>query len=53
MAKNPFQDPPHHPAPSGQTMYAAHLLDPDGATAGVGFFAAASNDEATKTLRDY
>jgi hypothetical protein len=50
MATNPFQDPPHYPAPTGQTMYAAHLLDPDGATVEVGFFAAASDDEAAKTV---
>jgi hypothetical protein len=50
VAKNPFQDPPHYPAPSGQAMYAAHLLDPDGATVEVGFFAAASDDEAAKTV---
>ena len=49
-AKSPFQDPPQYPAPSGQTMYAAHLLDPDGATVEVGFFAAASDDDAAKAV---
>jgi hypothetical protein len=50
MANSPFQDPPHYPAPSGQTMYAAHLLDPDGATVEIGFFAAASDADATKAV---
>jgi hypothetical protein len=49
-AKSPFQDPPKYPAPSGQTMYAAHLLDPDGATVEVGFFTAASDDDAAKAV---
>jgi hypothetical protein len=44
----PFQESPRYPAPEGQTMYAAHLLDPDGATVQVGFFAAATDDEAAK-----
>jgi hypothetical protein len=44
----PFQDPPHYPAPAGQTMYAVHLLDPDGATVQVGFFAAATDAGAAK-----
>lgn len=50
MAVNPFQDQPRYPAPVGQTMYAAHLLDPEGATVQVGFFAAASDDDAAKAV---
>ena len=50
MAVSPFQDQPSYPAPSGKTMYAAHLLDPEGATVQVGFFAAATDDDATKIV---
>jgi hypothetical protein len=47
----PFAEPPRYPAPSGKTMYAAHLLDPDGETVQVGFLAAATDDEAITAIR--
>lgn len=50
MAVTPFQDQPRYPAPAGQTMYAAHLLDPEGATVQVGFFAAPTDDAAAEVV---
>ncbi len=47
-APTPFQDPPRYPAPAGQSMYVAHLLDPDGETVQVGFFAAATDADAAR-----
>jgi hypothetical protein len=50
MAVTPFLDQPSYPAPAGKTMYAAHLLDPEGETVQVGFFAAATDDDAMRVV---